>query len=380
MKKIFWIFFFIVLLFSIGYADEKVALTTTITGVNVYGDIYLDITSQNFESAGFDPGDLISVEISTKTIEMVVSDLYCLVSAGDFFLDTSGDVVAIEGCMVSFLQKAGIARRFDDVNGQTIWYLNSNEKLDEVTITLIEKHYDPIIANHPALVRTKNRADYDNDSDFANFREVAVGSIAPGTLYRSCSPVDDCLGRSSVADKLSAEAGIRTFLNLCDEEKDLQINPELSLYYHSRRDHVIATHFLEDFTNLYEMEKLGECLTQLVHEETPWLIHCVEGKDRTGFVSILLEDLMGAAREEIEADYVQSFINYFHLEEEKELCREIGYRMVGGMLGQIREYGGAYEYLLQCGMSDENIQLLILKLKGLPTTSGFKDYRLTRVL
>jgi hypothetical protein len=39
----------------------------------------------------------------------------------------------------------------------------------------------------------------------------------------------------------------------------------------------------------------------------PYLIHCYAGVDRTGFVSAVLEALMGATIREIETDYLRSF-------------------------------------------------------------------------
>jgi protein tyrosine/serine phosphatase len=39
----------------------------------------------------------------------------------------------------------------------------------------------------------------------------------------------------------------------------------------------------------------------------PYLIHCYAGIDRTGFISALLEALMGANLDEIAADYLLSY-------------------------------------------------------------------------
>ena len=42
-----------------------------------------------------------------------------------------------------------------------------------------------------------------------------------------------------------------------------------------------------------------------------YLVHCLEGKDRTGFVIALLEFLMGATYEEAEDDYMITYYNYY---------------------------------------------------------------------
>jgi len=66
------------------------------------------------------------------------------------------------------------------------------------------------------LVRSNKREDYASDEIFANFRNIAIGNIAEGVLYRSSSPIDNQLGRAAYADKLIEEAGIETVVNLSD--------------------------------------------------------------------------------------------------------------------------------------------------------------------
>ena len=43
----------------------------------------------------------------------------------------------------------------------------------------------------------------------------------------------------------------------------------------------------------------------------PCLIHCVEGKDRTGFVCALMLALAGASAQEIIDDYMITYYNYY---------------------------------------------------------------------
>jgi len=49
----------------------------------------------------------------------------------------------------------------------------------------------------------------------------------------------------------------------------------------------------------------------IIANDGPYLIHCTEGKDRAGFVSAVLEALMGADLQEIVADYMKSYENYY---------------------------------------------------------------------
>ena len=335
-----------------------------ILSVDAHGDFTIDLTTEEFRKAGFSPGDLVSVAISDKFFEVLVSHLYCLIPADELYIYMGEDDenIKLEGCMVFAITKAGIAEReYED--GKTIWRLNPGEHIDKLTITLIEKAYDPVIAGAPDLYRSLNRSDYSSDTVYANFRAVRLGDIAPDTLYRSCSPIDNYLNRSEVADQLAKTSGIQTFLNLSESDKSLSGNIDrygnLCPYYCGKT--IINDWFAQDFTDPIEMEKLGSVLTDLSEMPTPWLIHCSEGKDRTGFVCVLLEMLLNAGREEIETDYTLSFINYFHLEDQPELCAAIGARMVGGMMKQI---GKPREYLTACGMKEDTINLLISKLSA----------------
>jgi hypothetical protein len=47
----------------------------------------------------------------------------------------------------------------------------------------------------------------------------------------------------------------------------------------------------------------------MLHRPGPYLIHCYAGVDRTGFVAIVLEALMGATLYEIIDDYLKSLID-----------------------------------------------------------------------
>ncbi len=345
--------------------ESEISIETKILYIDAHGDFSMDLTAREFRQAGFSQGDLVRVTLSDKDFDVVVSPLYCLVPAGDLYIYMGDDDenISFEGNMVFAIVKSEIGER-DYIDGKTVWSLNSNENIDDVTITLIEKKHDPVIADTPELCRSSDLSDYSSDEVYANFREVRVGSIAPGILYRSCSPIDNYLNRSEAADHLAETVGIKAFLNLSDNEDYLSemmvTKKNLCPYYCSQA--VIADCFVQDFTDPQEMKKLGRVLTDLSEMPTPWLIHCTEGKDRTGFVCLLLEMLLNANRCEIEIDYTKSFINYFHLEDKPELCKAIGTRMVGGMMKQI---GNPREYLLDCGMDEETIDILSNRLKGL---------------
>lgn len=96
----------------------------------------------------------------------------------------------------------------------------------------------------------------------------------------------------------------------------------------------------------------------------PVVVHCTQGKDRTGLVVLLVLLLVGADREAIKADYG---LSQKELEPERaERLPEI--RAIGlpdsfadcppdwidRVAGHVdEEYGGVEKYLLRCGVSQE---------------------------
>ena len=68
-------------------------------------------------------------------------------------------------------------------------------------------------------------------------------------------------------------------------------------------------------------QKLTGGLVALSEHEGPYLVHCTEGKDRTGFVCLLLEALCGASYEEIVADYMITYDNYYGITKEADAAR-----------------------------------------------------------
>lgn len=82
--------------------------------------------------------------------------------------------------------------------------------------------------------------------------------------------------------------------------------------------HVIALGMPVSFDSDEFAEMIVKGLSFLSGQETPYLIHCTEGKDRAGFGSMIVEMLMGASEEEIVSDYLISYLNYYHLDPEAD--------------------------------------------------------------
>lgn len=235
--------------------------------------------------------------------------------------------------------------------GDDLWTEAGLSEGDTGSIFLYEKGKYEDVQKACAIQYTDNREDYASDEVFANFRNVTAGNIKENILYRSASPCDNRYNRAPYVDDLAEAAGVQTIVNLADkrelidgyiEEEDFDSPYFLSLYQEDRvLPLYLSINFLsEDFKNA-----LSEGLTEMSENEGPYLVHCTEGKDRTGFVCILLEALCGASYEELEEDYMLTYDNYYGISKESDPDR----------YNTIRELN--LDAILREIVSDENIDI-----------------------
>lgn len=99
------------------------------------------------------------------------------------------------------------------------------------------------------------------------------------------------------------------------------------------------------------------------------LFHCSAGKDRTGVISALLLDLIGCHEYDIVKDYSESYENNRDInenlsqmmqDEEAKQYLKSSPRYMMEFLDYLREhYGSSQEYLLEIGLSKEDIEQII---------------------
>lgn len=164
------------------------------------------------------------------------------------------------------------------------------------------------------LTLPEGREAYPSDEAYANFREVRAGSIAPGVLYRSSSPIDPAQGeRRFVADALAKAAGVATVVNTSDCRFRFKGFEGFDQTYYASLNHV-ALNMGHDYPSEAFLEDVANGLDFLSETQGPYLIHGTQGVERTGYVCMMLEALMGASREEILADYMRSYADYYQLD------------------------------------------------------------------
>lgn len=216
---------------------------------------------------------------------------------------------------------------------------------------------------------------------FANYRDIKVGNIKPERLYRSASPVDNSANRATYVSELMKQDKIDYVFDLSNtrEKQENFASKETTHQYwkdlfnnNQVFDCKVSANFYEDAY----FPKIKVLCDGIIDNDGKYLFHCFEGKDRTGFVAILLEAICGATVEEIEKDYFVTYFNYYKLTKEKNpkqynIFKEMRfYQMTNFFIGQnLNEkattellHNGSISYLKKCGLSENRINLLIDKL------------------
>jgi protein tyrosine/serine phosphatase/S-adenosylmethionine hydrolase len=289
-------------------ADTTQVITGTVVEVQKYGNLTMDIKPKALYDAGFALGDVLSVTVGDNVLQIPFCTSYSDVDTGSLVVrdDQKNDLLIVAINMGNFSTKYNVKA------GDTVSF-SLREKGAYLSEYLIRQ-----------LKRTNVRSDYATDSVFANFRSIATTGIEPAVIYRSSNPINNEIGRAAYADALAEAVGIKTVLNLSDSEQDIKgylaTAGFKSDYYKSLYEagSVKALNMGVDLTAAGFGAKFAEGLRFLINNEGPYLIHCTEGKDRAGFVSAVLESLMGASLQEVAADYMTSYENYYGVKKDTD--------------------------------------------------------------
>ena len=297
---------------------EPIQITTTIYEIAKHGNLVLYMYGSDLYDKGFEHGDIVEIAIGEKKWDVPLCTNYSDVDNGEAVLratgETDGVVLALN--MGDFATSAGIAKKTETEEEQGYRWDYLMESPVQITITMKEEggYREQWLIRQ--LVRTNERADYAHLSDeaFANFRVIETTGMGKGVLYRSSSPINPGLGRNTYADKAARDAGIITVVNLADPANTYEGTE--NTYYNTCK--VTYVNLGMDFLSETTLSGIAEGMRFIINNNGPYLIHCNEGKDRAGFVSALLECLMGATLDEVIEDYMVTYYNYYGVEEGTE--------------------------------------------------------------
>ena len=361
--------------------EEVKALESSVSDIQKYGNLVLSITKSDMDSIGAEYGDVFTISFGDQVLQAPYCTSYSDVDLGNLVLRNDGDVMILAINMGDFASTYGIATKVTNPDKTYEWVFEEGKKLEDVTLSLVlsgkGEYRDQYLIHQ--LSRTNDRNDYSSDAVFANFRGIKGGNLGSDALYRSSSPVNNEIGRAMSSDKLAEENKINTVMNLADSSDAVEgyFKEEgfSSPYYKNLYENgqVIALNMGVSFKTREFQLALVEGLTFLSLNEGPYLVHCNEGKDRAGFTSALLSALMGLSYDEIAADYMTSYENYYHVEKGTEQYEAVKRSNIDSMLSFIAGVETkdlenvdlsvkAEEFLIAIGMEKVDIDTLKSKL------------------
>ena len=351
-----------------------------------FGGVYIEMTIEDFNEKGFEYGDSVDVIFSNGyALEDIPYYNGYYVDAGDPLLIAYPGYDYIKAAVnygEDLWETAELKLGEDAEPVVTLFQSLDLEEHDTATVVLRErgKYKDIQIARDIHYKDERNL--FPSDEVFANFRNMTVGDLREGAVYRSASPCDNQHNRAPYVDALIADAGVNCILDLADN--DVKINRYMaaddfnSPYFQSLYDDgkVIPLAMNMNFFSDEFKEKLAYGLTAMSEADGPYLIHCTEGKDRTGFVCMLVEMLAGASYQEIVDDYMVTYDNYYEITEEKDK-QKYDIILDKNLIAMMKTVVGddeadlttadlaAYsrQYLIDCGMEETAIDTLLEKIR-----------------
>lgn len=358
----------VVLVLSLGSSvSAQASPEYEVTEISKYGNATLSAAKEEFLARGFKYGDIVSFSVNGKAA--VKAPLVSNYSDVD-----SGALAVLAREKDAFVTIAVNMGNFAEGYGAVVG--------DKVTIELAEAggYYDDYLIHK--LARTDVRSDYGDlsDAEYANFRNVVVGNIPKGVLYRSSSPVNNEIARAKYADTAAKNAKIAIAVNLADSAEVLSgyfaEEGFASDYYKSLYEagKVIPLNMGVDFAADDFSAKLAEGVRFINANGGSILIHCNEGKDRAGFVCAVFEALSGADLEAIIDDYMLTFANYYHVKADTDQYTAIVNSNIVKTLGAafgasdraaleaMNLADAAKSYLAGIGLSEAEISALAVRL------------------
>ena len=304
-------------------ASKLELLNQNISHETKFGGIYIESTIEDFNKLGFAYGDSLNIKF-TNGYELLDLPYY-----NGYYSDNKMPL------LVGYPGYPYIRAGFN--NGDDMWLYGGLNDDDKADITLNKKGKYKDVQDALDIHYSDEQGDLP-DEVFGNFRNVKVGNLKENVLYRSASPVDNQHNRAPVVDRLITNK-VNTIINLSDNDMELQqhvkdggdsIRYASSIY---EKGNIIALSMnmnfqsgLEDpapvlfseFRNQAFSDKLILGLRFMIEHDGPYLVHCVEGKDRTGFVVMVLSALMGATYDEIINDYMITYDNYYGINKKSQ--------------------------------------------------------------
>lgn len=360
MKKLLTI---LILLISICSCTTKQVQTLTLDVLedSKFDGIYAKISLEDFKNKGFEYGDSLDISFSNG---LEFNDLPYY--SGFYVKAGQPLVVGYQGYQYIEITRASFG----------LWKESGLKEGDTVNITLNTKHKYLSKEETFSLVYSNDINDYNSEIEFSNFRSLKAGNLKENYLYRGASPIDDSNSRVIPVNGLLETNSIKYVIDLADSEEEyIEFNKEYGLedaYINTlyKNNSIVFLDMSASYSGQEYKESLSKGLKAIIENDGPFYIHCLEGKDRTGFVCLILELIADATYDEALNDYMHTYYNYYSItKQEQERYNSIKEVYFDSFIEYLeQEYNketlkeDAIEYLLSTGLTNKQIDDLIGKI------------------
>lgn len=372
MKKLIALLLVVLMVVSIsacGVDNSKKVMTNSL-GVEEYaefGSVYIKIDSEDFAKLGFVPGDSVDVKFSN----------------GVEFLDvpfhTGYFVKMDEPVLVDYMGYDYIC--FAKNLNSTLWKdLKLSEK-DSATISLNQGGKYLEKENILKQQYKDNVDDFESKEQFANFRPISASKIKENLIYRGASPVDNKRNRPLVVNELLEKNNIQYVIDIADtkekfEEKLKECKGVNYIQSIKENNRITFLGIGADYRSDTYHKAVAEGMRAIINNDGPFYVHCLEGKDRTGFICLLIAGVAGTPFEEIKNDYLKTYENYYGIKEGSKARTVIANLYLLDMIkylsgldsldkiddAKVKE--GIRNYLTEGGLSEDEINQLVKKISA----------------
>lgn len=364
-KKITAAFIIIMAATLFAGCSKKITATVGVEEDTQFGSIYLGPTIDDFNKLGFEYGDSLNFALSNG-VKLEDVPYY------NGYYGKDGELLL---CAYPGYPHPSLCEN----NGNPLWELYKMKETDTITVTLNKKAKYIDRQETMNIVYSDNAADFANDIVFGNFRALTGGNLKENIFYRGASPCQNEHNRANNCDNLCKNAGIDFMLNLSDNSDEIALAMAADDFNSPYFTHLLKNGkvALCDLTSNFNADKFCTSITngfrRLIASEGPYYMHCIEGKDRTGFAAVLVESLAGATKDEMQKDYMITYDNYYGITKASDPTKYdilVSFRLMPMFecLESFDETGsknlteGAKGYLRHGGMDDSEINLLIERI------------------
>lgn len=308
IKKAILPLLFLGIMTSCGKNNNPELKDASVSEDSKFGAALVNVSIDNFNKLGFNLGDSCNIKFSNG---YEINDVPYF---NGYYVKNNMPVI------VSYPSNPYVLITY---NNYGIWDVAGLKEGDTVSVSLNEA--GKYLATQEALGQSYSLdiTEYPSAEAFSNFRSLSGGNLKENLIFRGASPVDNSRNRAKTADTLLEKNKINSIMDLADSDEDIHgyfKEEGFSSTYTKglyEKGNIVLLSMGSSYTSDTYKKSVVKGFRHLLNTDGPYYIHCMEGKDRTGFVCALLEALASSTYDQMCADYMITYKNYYGITKEE---------------------------------------------------------------